>query len=110
MSSINTEIDKLYVKSEHLTMLYDIFNQYCPNAVIWAYGNRLRGDCHDGSGLDLVVKSFGDSKCSLGELRQLLNDSNIPFLIDINEFEYLPEYFRTEILKRYVVIYPYNKS
>jgi len=99
-------MDKLYVKPQHLRMLYDIFNNYCPKSVIWAYGSRLGGDCHDGSDLDLVVKSFGDKKCSLSGLKQLLNDSDIPFLIDIQEFDLLPDYFQKEILNKYVVIFP----
>lgn len=39
-------------------MLTDIFDSYCPDAEIWAYGSRVNGDAHDGSDLDLTVKSF----------------------------------------------------
>ena len=41
---------------------------------------------------------------SLYELKALLSDSNIPFIIDIHEFDKLPDYFQTEIKKNYVVI------
>ena len=94
----------LNVKPEHLKMLKDIFAKYCPKAEIWVYGSRIKSDFHDGSDLDMVVKSFNDDSKNIVELRQLLNDSNIPFLMDIAEFDKLPEYFQSEILKEYVVL------
>ena len=86
-------------------MLKDIFRSYCPHAEIWAYGSRVGGDSHDGSDLDLAVVDFGDSTKKLSELRQILNDSNIPFLIDIFEFHKLPLSFQSEIRKKYIVLY-----
>ena len=94
----------LNVKPEHLKMLKDIFAKYCPKAEIWAYGSRIKGDSHDGSDLDMVVKSFNDETKNITELRQMLNDSNIPFLMDVTEFDKLPKSFQTEILKEYLVI------
>ena len=86
-------------------MLTDIFEQYCPNAEIWAYGSRVNGDAHDGSDLDMVVKNFHSNTAKLSELRELITNSNIPFLTDINEFDKCPKYFQDEILKKYVVIF-----
>lgn len=94
----------LNVKQQYLEELKSILREYCPNAEVWAYGSRLTEDCHSGSDLDLVVKSFNDKTKSLYELKALLSDSNIPFIIDIHEFDKLPDYFQTEIKKNYVVI------
>lgn len=98
-------MSKLYLKPEHKKMLIDIFDKYCPNAEIWAYGSRLGGDSHSGSDLDLAVKNFGSDKCYLYELKELINDSNIPFIVDILEFDKLPKSFQDEILNHYVVLY-----
>lgn len=73
--------------------------------VVWAYGSRVDGTAHEGSDLDLVVKEFGQDDANLFELREELKESNIPFLIDIFEFNKLPESFQKEIEKNYVVIY-----
>ena len=97
-------MDRLFIKPQHLKMLMDIFDNYCPKAEIWAYGSRIKGNAHDGSDLDLVVKSFNSENVKLSELKQLINDSNIPFLIDINEFDKLPEYFQKEILNNYLIL------
>ena len=95
----------LNVKQEYLNELKNIFSNYCPKAEIWAYGSRLTNDCHSGSDLDFTVKTFNDENKYLYELKELLNDSDIPFLIDINIFDNLPQSFQDEILKNYVKIF-----
>lgn len=85
-------------------MLKDIIASYCPNAEIWAYGSRIKGDAHSGSDLDLVVKNFNSKDANIYELRELLTQSDIPFLVDIHEFDKLPESFKQEILNNYIVI------
>lgn len=98
-------MNKLYLKDEYLKILTDIFDFYCPNAVILAYGSRIKGEAQEFSDLDLSVKSFGDTNCNINELKNLINDSNIPILVDINYFENLPDYIKNEILKDNVKIY-----
>ena len=56
---------KLFIEPEYLKMLTDIFDNYCPNAKIWAYGSRVKGNAHSGSDLDLVVKSFNSDNLKL---------------------------------------------
>ena len=94
------------IKRKYLDKLTDIFNAYCPKAEIWAYGSRIKNESHSGSDLDLTVKTFNEEGKSIAELREILNDSDIPFLIEIQEFDRLPEAFRDEILKKYVRIFP----
>lgn len=96
----------LDVKKKHLEELERIFGEYCPNAEIWAFGSRIKNESHSGSDLDLVVKSFHEAHKTVSELRELLNDSDIPFLIDIMDFEKISKSFQCEILKDYVRIFP----
>lgn len=102
-------MNNIFLKDEHLSILQGILKDYCPNAEVWAYGSRVGGDAHDGSDLDLTVVDFGDEKCLLAELKNIFNNSNIPFLIDINEFKNLPESFQKEIRKKYIKIFPDNE-
>ena len=99
-------MNKINLKTEHFELLKKIFTEYCPNAEIYVFGSRLNGDSHEGSDLDIVVKSFGNDKSNLAELKQLLNNSNIPFLIDIFELDKLPLTFQKEIENSFVKIYP----
>ncbi|MDR2884269.1 MAG: nucleotidyltransferase domain-containing protein [Deferribacteraceae bacterium] len=87
-------------------MLIDIFNKHCPNAEIWAYGSRVNGDAHKGSDLDLAIKELGESNIDAYELKEIIRESNIPFLVDIHEFNNLPDSFQREILRKYLTIYP----
>ena len=95
----------LDIKEEYLKELTEIFKKYCPKAEIWAYGSRIKNDCHEGSDLDLVIKSFNEENKKLFELKTLLYDSNIPFIIDISEFNKLPKSFQDEIKKEYIKIF-----
>lgn len=97
-------MSKLFLRPQYLKILTDIFESYCPEAEIWAYGSRVKGEAHEGSDLDMVVRSFNSNK-NIYKLRELINDSNIPILTDILEFEKLPKTFQEEIEKEYVIIY-----
>lgn len=96
----------LNVKQKYLEELLGIFSGYCPNAEIFAYGSRIKNSSHSGSDLDLVVKCFHDEGKRLSELKELINDSGIPFLVDICEFDRLPKSFQQEVMKEYVRIFP----
>ncbi len=98
-------MDRLFIKPQYLQILLDVFKNYCPNAEIWAYGSRINGDAHEASDLDLVVKSFNDVNKSLSELRELINDSDIPIIVDILEFDKIPFSFQKEIEKDYISIF-----
>lgn len=98
-------MDRLFLKPQYLEMLFEIFKSYCPEAEIWAYGSRINGKAHEGSDLDLIVKSFNNPDKDLFELKELLNDSDIPILVDVHEYEHMPETFQKEIEKDYIVIW-----
>ena len=67
---------------------------------MWAYGSRIDGFAHSGSDLDIAIVGEGD----ISVLKTALEESNIPFLVDVVKFENLPESFQKEILKKYVVL------
>ena len=92
------------LKPKHAEILRKIFESYCPKAEIRAYGSRVNGDSHEGSDLDLTVVSFNEPNKNLNELKRLINESNIPFSVDISEFRGLPESFRKEIQKKKVIL------
>lgn len=75
---------------------------------VWAYGSRVNGTAHPGSDLDLVVKTSDGSQFPqelLRHLRNLIEDSNIPIIVELRDFAVLPEYFRKSILSGYEVFY-----
>lgn len=102
-------MSSLFLKPRYLDMLLEIFRNYCPNAEIWAYGSRISGEAHEASDLDLVVKSFNDSSKNIYELKELVNNSDIPIIVDILDYNNIPESFQKEIEKNYIVIFGAEK-
>lgn len=98
-------MSKLFLSQESHQQITKIFDEFAPEAIVWAYGSRVKGDCHVGSDLDLVIRAFGHTKVSMGNIRNAFTESNIPFLIDIRYWEDLPASFQEEILKSYTVFY-----
>ncbi len=97
-------MNNLLIDSKYLEVLQNIFKEYCPGAQVYAYGSRVSGKAHSGSDLDLTIKNFPPEKY-LFELKEIISESNIPFLVDINIFENLPQSFKDEIEKNNIKIY-----
>jgi predicted nucleotidyltransferase len=74
---------------------------------LWAYGSRIKGNSFEASDLDLVIKSCEQSPLSIDELvefKQALQDSNIPIVIQVLDWERIPPAFQQNILACYEVL------
>lgn len=83
--------------------LESIIQEYIPDAEIRAFGSRINQQCHESSDLDLAVRNHASG--SLEKFKLAVSNSNIPILIDILNWENLPQSFKEEILKQHIVIY-----
>jgi uncharacterized protein len=98
---------KVNLKPDHLGMLLDILQTHAPEAEVWAYGSRVNGRGHDASDLDLVLRnpaSLDRPQKQLPALRAALSESNLPMLVDVMDWARLPESFRREIEREYIVV------
>lgn len=92
---------------DDLKQIVTIFENLLPEAEVWAYGSRIHGTSHETSDLDLVVINplMPETPLKhLSKLKQAIQESKIPILVDIVDWATLPESHRLEIKKRYVVI------
>ncbi len=100
-------IDML-IREKDRQSLIKIFSEIPQPIEIWAYGSRVNGDAHDGSDLDLLIRSV-DLKPLPYRLYQkivdLIYDSTIPILVEIGDWAMLPESFHKQILKKHEVLY-----
>ncbi len=99
--------DRLHLKLRHRRMLEDILRAHMPEVEVWAYGSRLSGQSHDGSDLDLVLRSPELKQIPvsrLADLEEALRESTIPFLIEARDWARLPASFHCEIARDYVVL------
>lgn len=82
--------------------LLNCFHQvFHGDASLWAYGSRVKNTSHDASDLDLVLMPLDSSALpghKISKFRKLLQESPIPFLVQVQNWSMLPESFRKQIL------------
>ena len=92
-----------------ITILDDIFKQWCPEFEVWAYGSRVTGQHHDGSDLDLVLihpKQPDTIPCKYWlDIKTAITESNIPIMVDILDWSRLPKTFQDEIAQHKVKLF-----
>jgi predicted nucleotidyltransferase len=74
---------------------------------LWAYGSRVNGEAHETSDLDMVVVTPNNAELNLTELlnfKEMLQESNIPILTQVLDWNRIPKSFHKNILKNYVVL------
>lgn len=82
-----------------------LLKRHVPDCEVRAYGSRVRWTARLYSDLDLaVVGSDALSPLALMELRVALDDSHIPFSVDVLAWESLPDSFQREIERKYVIL------
>lgn len=97
----------LDLKPEYLLVLQEILKKFVPGCDVWAYGSRVHGQNHDASDLDLVVHLPGASDQpleTLADLQEALVESPLPILVQVMDWAHIPEPFRQEIRRGYVVL------
>jgi predicted nucleotidyltransferase len=88
-------------------LLLKIFRQVEEPIEVWAFGSRVNGDAHDGSDLDLVVRSKDLQKLPLEvymDLKNRIRESNIPIVVELLDWGRIPERFKSMIEKKYEVL------
>jgi len=101
------------IREKDKQALVQIFSTVSVPIEVWAYGSRVNGTAHDGSDLDLVVRSRGLTAMSVnafGELYEKIKDSNIPILVELRNWAFLPDSFHKNIEKQYEVLFDNRSS
>jgi len=75
---------------------------------VWAYGSRVTGGAHDGSDLDLVVRTPGLHKVPvdvLVDLKKKIQESNIPIVVEVFDWARLPMNFQRGIEEQHEILF-----
>ena len=100
----------LDLRPKDLTLLHELIARHLPASVaVWAYGSRVNGNNHEGSDLDLVLRSPDLTELPArvaARFREALTDSNLPIFVDVHDWALLPAAFHPRILTRYEVVRP----
>lgn len=74
------------------------------NVKIVLFGSRARGDCANTSDVDVgIIVRDGVERTKLIELREYIEDLNIPYKVDIVDFSIVSEKFKDMVLKEAVI-------
>ncbi|MBF0138594.1 MAG: nucleotidyltransferase domain-containing protein [Magnetococcus sp. DMHC-1] len=100
-------MQNLDLSERHLHMLLDILAHHVPHAEVWVFGSRINGMSHEGSDVDLVLRNptnLDGTTPAWADLREALEESNLPMLVDLHDWARLPEAFHKEIQRHHVVL------
>ncbi len=88
--------------------LLQIFSSADLEVEVWAYGSRVNGTAHEGSDLDLVIRTHNLKPLPFdkySELCEKIRNSNIPILVELRDWAILPESFHKNIEQHYEPFY-----
>lgn len=95
----------LNLDQRYIDMILDILSIHAPYDTIWAYGSRIKAKAHSGSDLDLIlISNDNDTSQKIIKLREAFAESHLPILIDILDWNMIPETFKEEINKQHEVL------
>ena len=99
--------DRLHLLPRHRDTLTALLREHLPHVEVWVYGSRVNGQSHDGSDLDLVLRSLDLQEIPVSrvaDLKKALRESNIPFLVEARDWARLSESFHREIEREYLML------
>jgi predicted nucleotidyltransferase len=99
------EPTRLQLAAQHLALLRELLQTHVPQTQVWAYGSRVSGGAHEGSDLDLVLRNPAQLSASCEgwmDLKEALQASTLPILVDVHDWAHLPAEFHWNIEREYV--------
>jgi predicted nucleotidyltransferase len=87
-------------------MLLALLNRFLPGVEVWAHGSRVKGHARSASDLDLVAFTTDERGSQVTALREALDESRLPFRVDLAVWDDVPERFRANILETHMVLLP----
>ncbi|MGH8472829.1 MAG: nucleotidyltransferase domain-containing protein, partial [Gammaproteobacteria bacterium] len=93
------------IRPDHWAIVADILRRHVPDREVWAFGSRANWNAKEYSDLDLAV--IGQTPLSLSVSAALADDfaeSDLPFKVDVVDWETTSESFRKIIERDKVVV------
>lgn len=84
------------------TLLMQLLQQYLPGVGVWAFGSRVKGSARPTSDLDLVVFAAPSQRPRVFALQEALEESNLPFKVDLLLWDEIPDNFKTNIQNQFI--------
>ncbi|NEN22057.1 nucleotidyltransferase domain-containing protein [Cryomorpha ignava] len=88
--------------------LIEIFSSINIPIEVWAHGSRVNGTAHEGSDLDLVIRTPQLEKLPVEDfmdLKEKIQFSNIPIVVELFDWARLPDSFHRNIEALHEVLF-----
>jgi|SRR5665213_3060299 len=92
------------VGEKELKNIRELLKKYLPDTLVWAYGSRVKFTATKISDLDLVAFITEVQQGNLSDLQEAFDESNLPFRVDVLNWNKIPDKFKENIQKEYVVV------
>lgn len=95
----------LQIEPRHWDIVHRILVQHVPGMEVWAFGSRTKGSAKPHSDLDLAVKAQQPMSLQVqAALAEAFSESELPWRVDVLDWETTQESFRRLIAEHGVVI------
>jgi uncharacterized protein len=86
--------DKFGLKDRDLNTIFEIFDRYSEIQLVHIFGSRAKGTQKPGSDIDLAIMNTGVSDTTIMKIKSELEDSSLPYFVDLVNFPKLkhPEF------------------
>ena len=98
----NNIVDIIDVEQRHYKIIKEILAKFLPYKKVLAYGSRVKWNASETSDLDLAV--FNATQKEIYEAKEAFDESNIPFIIQILNWETIPQDFKENIEQKYNIL------
>ena len=92
------------VTPEQRQELLSLLSTHLPNTEAWVYGSRAQWTSRPDSDLDMAVFATPAQARDVSALREALDESDLPFRVDLFVWDEVPESFREQIQREHVVL------
>ena len=92
------------ITTEQSKIVLELLERHLPNTTAWVYGSRAKWTLRPQSDLDLVVFATPEQSGRVSDLREALEESSLPFRVDLFVWDTVPEQFRKHIKRDHVVL------
>jgi predicted nucleotidyltransferase len=92
----------LDITPDQKTLLLQYLQQFLPDVGVWAFGSRTKGMARPTSDLDLVLFINPAQKSQVFALLEALEESNLPFKVDLLIWDEIPDNFKTNIQQQFI--------
>ena len=100
------------IKESEREIISNIVSQYANNCEVLAFGSRVCGNNKETSDLDLAFVIPDNKKMPIkqwGNIKYAFGESDLPFIVDIVDYNSCEDYFKKIIDKNNLKIYSLKK-